>query len=61
MVRIVKEVFKRMGQPINISSRPWTRAISEIKRGKVDALFTAYKKTERVMFADYSNEVLIDQ
>ena len=61
VVRIVKEVFQRMEQPINITTLPWTRSINEIERGKADALFTAYKKPERVLFADYSRVVLMAQ
>ncbi len=60
-VEIVKETFKRMNQPIEITLLPWARAINYIEQGKADAIFTAYKTPEREQFADYSHEVLIPQ
>ncbi len=60
-VKIVEEAFKRIQQPVEIQILPWARAIAYVESGKVDAIFTAYKTTEREQFADYSNEVLIDQ
>ena len=60
-VEVVKEAFKRMGQPIKIDVYPWVRAIKMIEAGEVDAIFTAYKTSEREAFADYSNEVLMPQ
>ncbi|RDH42791.1 amino acid ABC transporter substrate-binding protein [Zooshikella ganghwensis] len=60
-VDIVKEAFRRIHQPIRIEIHPWARAIKKIKMGDADAIFTAFKTPERELFADYSNEVLIDQ
>ena len=60
-VDIVKEVFKRMGQPISIKLYPWARALQMVKTGRADAIFTAFKNPEREKFAIYSNEVLILQ
>jgi len=59
-VDIVKLVFKEMEQPITIEVLPWARAISYIKEGKRDAIFTAFKNPQREKFADYST-VLIPQ
>ena len=60
-VEVVKETFKRMGQPIKINAYPWARAIKMIEDGEADAIFTAYKTPEREVFADYSNEVVMPQ
>lgn len=61
VVEIIKEVFNRMHQPINISVLPWARAIKRIKNGKEDAIFSIYKTKEREIFADFSQEILIMQ
>lgn len=60
-VEIVKETFKRMGQPVTIKVLPWARAIKMIEDGDADAIFTAYKTPEREAFADYSKEVVMPQ
>jgi polar amino acid transport system substrate-binding protein len=60
-VEVVKEAFKRMGQPIKINAYPWARAIKMIEDGEADAIFTAYKTPERELFADYSKENLMPQ
>ena len=60
-VDIVEEVFKRMEQPITIKIYPWARAIRYIEKGTADAIFTAYKTSERETFADYSTEILMPQ
>jgi polar amino acid transport system substrate-binding protein len=61
VVEIVKEVFRRMQQPINITLMPWARSIKMIEAGTADAIFTAYKTAERETFADYSRVVLMPQ
>ena len=58
---IVREIFKRMDQPIQIKRYPFQRAIHNIKNGKADIIFTFYYKKEREAFADYSKETLVDQ
>ncbi|MDW5415583.1 transporter substrate-binding domain-containing protein [Iodobacter sp. CM08] len=61
VVEIVKEAFRRLHQPINITLLPWTRSIKMIEDGSADAVFTAYKTPEREVFADYSKEILMPQ
>ncbi len=39
-VEVVKEAFKRMGQPIKINAYPWARAIKMVEGGEADAIFT---------------------
>jgi len=60
-VKIVAEAFKRLDLPITITVLPWARALHQIKNGDADAIFTLFKKPEREVFADYSNEILISQ
>lgn len=59
-VDIVKEVFDRMQQPINIRFYPWPRAVNMIKEGEADAIFPLGKDPERELFAEYPNEVLFE-
>jgi polar amino acid transport system substrate-binding protein len=60
-VEIVEEAFRRMQQPIRIELLPWAKALKQVKNGKADAVFTAFKTQEREKFADYSREILINQ
>jgi len=57
-VDIIKLIFKKMNQPINIEILPWPKAISYIKNGKKDAIFTAFKNQRREKFADYSQALI---
>jgi len=60
-VEIIREGFSRLGYDVCITLYPWTRALNMVKNGDADGIFTAYKTDERLEFADYSNEVLIQQ
>lgn len=60
-VNVIKRTFKEMGQPITIEVLPWARAMRYIKEGSRDAVFTAFKNPERERFADFSNQVLMQQ
>lgn len=61
-VEVVKLILeKKLSHKVEISIFPWTRALKDTKKGKFDAIFTAYKNAERVKFLDYSNEVVIPQ
>lgn len=60
-VNIIKRTFQEMNQPISIEVLPWARAMRFIKEGSRDAVFTAFKTPERVRFADFSKQVLIQQ
>ncbi|PCJ45201.1 MAG: hypothetical protein COA99_05405 [Moraxellaceae bacterium] len=59
-VELVKEAFKRMNQPVQVSIAPWARAMEQIRSGAVDGLFNVYRTPERELFADYS-ELLQDE
>ncbi len=58
---IIKEIFERMNQSIEIKFYPFPRAIKNIKKGNSDVIFTFYYKKEREQFAEYSKESLVDQ
>ena len=60
-VEVVTEVFRSLDLVINIRVFPWTRSLQLVKEGKADAIFTAYRKSEREVFLDYTNEVLVNQ
>lgn len=60
-VEVLKEALRRLQQPIQISVYPWARSLKMVEEGSADAIFTAYKTTEREAFADFSNEVLMPQ
>ncbi len=60
-VDIVREVFKRMDQPIEISLYPWSRSLRMVEKGSADGIFTVFKNQEREQFLDYSKEVLMPQ
>ena len=59
-VELVREAFRRMGQPAQISISPWARAMERIQAGTVDGLFNVYRTPEREVFANYS-ELLQDE
>ena len=61
VVEIVKEVFKKMESPINITLYPWDRSLDMVNKGETDAIFTIFKNPQRDTFLDYSHEVLITQ
>ncbi|WP_438465447.1 substrate-binding periplasmic protein [Marinomonas sp. PE14-40] len=60
-VTLIKEVFQSINQPISIEVLPWARAIAYVKKGRADAIFTAFKTKEREVFLDYNQGVLFDQ
>lgn len=60
-VEVLQQAFARLKQPISIRIYPWARSIKMIEDGEADAIFTAYKTSERERFADYSLEVLMPQ
>lgn len=60
-VAVVKEVFKRLDQPITIEVLPWGRAIYRIQKGLADGIFTIFKTQEREDFAIFSEEVVVSQ
>jgi polar amino acid transport system substrate-binding protein len=58
---IVKEAFKRMGQPVSIKLYPFPRAHKMVRNGDADGIFTVAKTAERETFAHFPHEVLIWQ
>ncbi|MFR9718251.1 substrate-binding periplasmic protein [Aeromonas diversa] len=58
---LVREAFHRSGYPIDVRVLPWGRALQLIESGEADGIFTLFKTPERERFADFSEEVLLEQ
>lgn len=54
-VEIVRAVFKRLGQDIDLVELPWKRHVNNIKDGRTDIAASASKTTEREEFASFSD------
>jgi polar amino acid transport system substrate-binding protein len=61
VVEIVREAFRRSGQAIEIDFYPWTRSLSLLSTGGVDALFTIKKTAAREISYRYPKETVISQ
>lgn len=60
-VTLVKEVFKRLNQAFELQTLPWSRALKLLKEGKIDGLFEVLSRPERLVYADFSQEVLMQE
>ena len=60
-VKIVEKIFSQLGKPITISVLPWGRAIIQVRSGKADGIFTAFKTSDREQFVRYIDGVLFEQ
>lgn len=60
-VNLVEEVFRRIEQPIVFQVLPWSRALKLLKEGKIDGLFEVLSRPERRVYADYSQQVLMQE
>ncbi len=58
---IVREAFRRIGEPVHIVIYPWGRALAMAEDGRADAIFTLYRTPEREALLDYSRQVLAQQ
>lgn len=58
---LIREIFKRMNQPIEMATYPFPRALKTIRDGSSDILFTCYYLKDREHFVTYSREPLIHQ
>jgi polar amino acid transport system substrate-binding protein len=58
---IVKEAFRRIGQPVEIKLYPFARAHKMVSDGNADGIFTVAKTPVRETFAFFPTEVLIWQ
>lgn len=57
----VKATLEANNADYEITSLPWKRAVSEVKNGKADAIFTIYKTPERKQFLAYTAHPLVNQ
>ncbi len=60
-VDIVARVMKNLGHQVEIRVYPWTRSLKMVRNGGADAIFTAYRNSQREIFLDYSRQVLFPQ
>lgn len=59
--KVTTTVFARMGVDVrSITSFPWKRAVTMMKKGQADALFSSNYTKERTAFAYYPEEPLVD-
>jgi len=57
-VEIITEAFKSQGHTVDFKIMPWTRALNEVKAGKVDVLVATWFTSERTSFLKYSEPYL---
>lgn len=57
-VEILMEAFKTQGHQVDFKIMPWTRALNEVKEGRVDVLVATWYTTERTAFLKYSDPYL---
>ncbi|EEX94857.1 putative amino acid ABC transporter, periplasmic amino acid-binding protein [Vibrio orientalis CIP 102891 = ATCC 33934] len=57
-VEIITEAFKSQGHSVDFKIMPWTRALNEVKSGKVDVLVATWFTNERTSFLKYSDPYL---
>ncbi|WP_256717990.1 ABC transporter substrate-binding protein [Shewanella sp. UCD-KL12] len=60
-VTLVKEVFRRLNQTFELQTLPWSRALKLLKEGKIDGLFEVLSRPERLAYADFTQEVLMQE
>jgi len=58
---IVRAVFNRMGQSVEIKIFPFARSLSMVEFEEAHGVFAVVKTPERQLFMDYGNEVLLHQ
>ncbi|MCU8469533.1 transporter substrate-binding domain-containing protein, partial [Vibrio vulnificus] len=57
-VEIVIEAFKTQGHDVDFKIMPWTRALNEVKDGRVDVLVATWFTQERTSYLNYSQPYL---
>lgn len=57
-VEIITEAFKSQGHTVDFKIMPWTRALNEVKSGKVDVLVATWFTNERTTYLKYSDPYL---
>ncbi|MFW7526459.1 transporter substrate-binding domain-containing protein [Vibrio ostreicida] len=57
-VEIVKAAFKSQGHEVDFKIIPWTRALNEVKDGRIDVLIGTWYTDERATYLNYSDPYL---
>lgn len=60
-VDIVNATFARMGHTVSVEIYPWARALTLVRQGQRDCVFTIFHTAERARFLDFSKESIIPQ
>ncbi len=60
-VELVREVFKRLNEPINIQLLPLSRGLKYLKFGQIDGLFQILKHPERMAYAEFTEVALMEE
>lgn len=57
-VEIIVEAFKTQGHTVDFKIMPWSRALEQVKSGKIDVLVATWFTTERTSYLKYSDPYL---
>ncbi|MCW8334225.1 transporter substrate-binding domain-containing protein [Vibrio sp. SCSIO 43135] len=57
-VEIVTAAFASQGHDVNFKIMPWTRALNEVKEGRIDVLVATWFTQERTSYLNYSDSYL---
>lgn len=57
-VEIVTEAFKTQGYDVDFKIMPWTRALNDVREGRVDVLVATWFTQERTAYLNYSTPYL---
>lgn len=52
-VRIIKQLFEKIDQPLELKCLPWKRGLYLTAAGKIDGLFPAFRNNERQQWASF--------
>lgn len=56
LVEILREAFRRMGQPVDFKLMPWPRCLAEARSGNVDAVGAMYRTSDREDLFSFADE-----
>lgn len=60
-VELVQHLFGQLGAEVTVKLYPWQRALTMVKLGEADCIFTVYRHPERERFLDYGEQLVSAQ
>lgn len=60
-VDLLKRLFAQLGADVAVKLYPWERAMTMVRQGDADCIFTVYRDPERERFLDYSEQLVSAQ